>query len=343
MSGMTTIATVDAVRNQDPIDQLNCRKLQILSYVASCTPLSDLLMYCALEPTFDVFRHCYLRARYRWSYPARYVNDEDLALLGFEVIHIPQWDLADFRRDLPGIVAGGHPVFMHAPRGHFGYWAEFMARVNVPPAEHFELHSFMVCGTDTASGDLLVLDNPNSTHRFQRYTLSAGELSKAFADDPDRCLVSNVILVRRRPEPDIDRIIERYTRFVADIDDRFELYDRLAESLPAERDAYPETYQLPAINALAVLAGSREFFRRFLAHTSHSPDVTRAFTANAQAITRTLNRASQYHLGVGSVGIDAIQRQLRLLRSAEQRSVALLKRDVLRSGVEIRRPEGRRG
>ncbi|GAA4958517.1 hypothetical protein [Actinoplanes utahensis] len=335
----TYLPDLESLVSQDDLNQLNCRTTQILTFAASRTRWADLLMYCSLECTLDVFRHCYLRNEYRWSYRTRYVNENDLALLGFDLIHIPQWDVDDFRRDLPGIVSAGHAVLVHLPRGHFAYWRDFLTRFSVPVAEHMDLHSFLVCGIDPA-GDLTVVDNANQAHAFQRYILSAAELDTALSADAGRCLVGNLVVKDRRDEPDIAGLLRRYTDLMTAFDDSFEIYDRMAESLSMERITAAETYQSPAVNSLAILAGSRSFFSRFLALTSHSVAVKQIFAANAEAITRVLNRASQYHAGVGGVSMDALRRQLSQLRRRERQALHLLKTDLGRSPIGVVPREG---
>ena len=331
---------LESLVSQDDINQLNCRTTQILTFVASRTCWADLLMYCSLESTLDIFRHCYIHHEYRWSYRTRYVNEKDLALLGFDLIDIPQWAVDDFRRDLPGIVSAGHAVLVHLPRGYFGYWRDFLTRFSVPVAEHMDLHSFLVCGIDPVTGDLTVVDNANQAHAFQRYTLSAAELDAALSADPGRCLVGNVVVKNRGGEPDITGLLRRYTDLMAAFDDSFEIYDRMAESLSTERHTFAETYQSPAVNSLAILAGSRSFFSRFLALTSHSAPVKQVFAANAVTITRVLNRASQYHAGVGGVPMDALRRQLSQLRRREQQALRVLKTDLGRSPIGVVPKEG---
>jgi hypothetical protein len=220
-----------------------------------------------------------------------------------------------------------------APRGYFDYWIDFMRRHGTVDEEYFELHSFMACGITGPAGDVVIMDNTTESHEFQPFVVPWRAFAAGYVRDPDRWFLDCVALDQRRHEPDFAGFAAKYQTFVEDLHGGFEIYDMVADSFAAERAVYPESYRVPSINSLALLAGGRDFFCRFLRHTSHAPQVKRAFAANARLIVAVLHQASQYHANMPGVSPDEIRRRLQLLRVHEERAVRLLKEDLLRSGV----------
>ncbi|WP_225850295.1 hypothetical protein [Streptomyces sp. HPF1205] len=169
---MTKLPGVERIRTQDPNNHLHCRKTQLLAYVGGLTPWSDLLMYGALGSTSAIHRHCYLGGRDRWAFETPYVTDDDLRLLGFEVLPAGAADdLARLESGLPRLESGltqylaaGQPVLFYAPRHHFPYWMDFMRRVGTLPEEYGLLHSFLVCGA--SSTQVLLVDNVADDHEY---------------------------------------------------------------------------------------------------------------------------------------------------------------------------------
>ncbi|MFC8451071.1 hypothetical protein [Kitasatospora sp. NPDC057223] len=324
---MIRIPDVDRIRTQDPNNHLHCRKSQLLAYVAGSTPWSDLLMYRALGSTAAVYRHCYLRGKDRWAFETPYVTEDDLRLLGFELLSAGTVGIDRFESGLPGFLASGQPVFFYAPRHHFPYWVEFMHRVGTVPEEHRLLHSFLVCG---ASGtEVLLLDNTSDDHEYVPLRVGWDVLREGYAQEPERWFVDCSTLVPGSG-PDLDGFEAAYRAFLARFRDGFQIYDLIGENLVAERASADAVYRAPGVNATALLAGSRTLFSRFLALTRHGEQVRAAYSGVAQLATALSEQVNAFHGGTPTLSADRIRGGLAELRQREQRAAVLLKDEAAR-------------
>jgi len=134
-------------------------------------------------------------------------------------------------------------------------------------------------------------------------------------------------------EPDLPGFTERYRSFIERHDDGFELYDLIAERLPGERSEFALTYQAPSVNSLAILAGTRDFFSRFLAMTTHSDQVRRYVGQTATLLSRLMGAATRYHQGDLTVSVDNLRRDLHLAQGREAQGMRLLKKEIGRTQV----------
>ncbi|MFF2819809.1 hypothetical protein ACFVT9_30340 [Kitasatospora cineracea] len=324
---MIRIPDADRIRTQDPNNHLHCRKSQLLAHVAGRTPHSDLLMYRALGSTSAVYRHCYLRGRDRWAFEAPYVTEDDLRLLGFDLLSAGTVDVDRFAAGLPELLAAGRPVLFYAPRHHFPHWVEFMERVGTVAEERRLLHSFLVGG---ASGsEVLLLDNTTDDHEYVPLTVGWDVLREGYAREPERWFVDCSTVVPRSG-PDLDGFESAYRAFLARFRDGFRIYDLIGENLAAERAAADAVYRAPGVNSIALLAGSRTLFGRFLALTRHGGQVRAAYTDVAQLATALSDRINAFHAGAPALTADRIRGDLAELRRREQRAAALLTEEAAR-------------
>ncbi len=324
---MLTVSGVDGIVNQDRANHLNCRKGQLLAVVASRTRWSDLLLYGALGDTFAIHRHCFRRGGYRWDFPAPYVVADDLALLGYDAPQLAKLELDDVRAALPEFVARDQPVFFNAPRADFGYWVDFMRRTGTVAAEYRELHSYLVAGISVDGTTVLIVDNTTDNHQFRRYEIPMADLAAGYAREPERWFLDCQALIRTG-EPDVAGFVARYRSFAGAWRDGFEIYDLIADSLPGERERFEHTYQTPSVNSLALLAGSRGMFVRFLRLTTHDPRLAARYERLAAAITLLQDQAARYHGGAGDVTLGDLRRDLQAVRLREQEAARLLRADL---------------
>ncbi len=319
---MIKLSGVERIRTRDPNNHLHCRKTQLLAYVGGRTPWSDLLMYGALGSTSAIHRHCYLRGKDRWAFDTPYVTEDDLRLLGFEVFSAGTVDLARFESGLPGFLAAGQPVFFYAPRHHFPHWVEFMRRAGTVPEEYGLLHSFLVCG---ASGtDVLLVDNVTDDHEYVPLTVGWDVLRDGHAREPERWFTGCATVRQTSDAPDRDGFEAAYRAFLAGFRDGFELYDVIGDHLVVERASVSATYRAPGVNSMALLAGSRALFRRFLAHTAHGEQVRVAYARIAQLAAVLSDRVTAFQAGLPALPADRIRRGLAHLRLREQQAARLL-------------------
>jgi hypothetical protein len=316
-----TLPGVESIRTRDPNNHLHCRKTQLLAYAGAHTPWSDLLMYGALGSSAAVHRHCHLRGEDRWAFDTPYINDDDLRLLGFEVFSAGKVTLAQFESGLPVFLAAGQPVFFYAPRHHFPYWVDFMDRVGTVPEEYGLLHSFLVCGT--GDDGILLVDNNSPGHEHFPVTVGWDLLREGYALEPDRWFTGCVTL-RKVSEPDRDGFEAAYRAFLDGYRDGFDLYDVIGDNLVVERATVSATYRAPGVNALALMAGSRALFCRFLAHTTHGEQVHAAYARVARLAAVLSDRVTAFQQGLPALPADRIRRGLAQLRLREQRAARLL-------------------
>ncbi|MFI2641982.1 hypothetical protein [Streptomyces sp. NPDC018610] len=315
------LSGVDLIRTRDPNNHLHCRKSQLLACVGGRTRWSDLLMYGALGSTSAIHRHCYLRGEDRWAFDTPYVTDDDLRLLGFEVLSAGTVDLARFESGVTAFLAAGQPVLFYAPRHHFPYWVEFMRRAGTVPEEYGLLHSFLLCG---ASGtDVLLVDNVADDHEYFPLTVSWDVLRDGYAREPDRWF-TGCATVRQISAPDRDGFEAAYRAFLGRFRDGFELYDVIGDNLVVERASVSPAYRAPGVNSLALLAGSRALFSRFLAHTAHGEQVRAAYARIAQTATVLSDRVTAFQAGLPALPADRLRRGLERLRQLEQRAARRL-------------------
>jgi hypothetical protein len=318
---MIKLPEVDRIRNRDPNNHLHCRKGQLLAYVSSRTRWSDLLMYGALGSTSAIYRHCYLRGGDRWAFDTPYVNDDDLRLLGFEVSSAGTVGLARAESGLAAILAAGQPVLFYAPRHHFPYWVEFMRRAGTVPEEYELLHSFLVCGA--SSTDVLLVDNVADDHEYFPLTVGWDVVRDGYAREPERWF-TDCATVRQVRDPDLDGLEAAYRAFLAGFHDGFELYDVVGDNLVTDRASVTAMYRAPGVNSLALLAGSRMMFCRFLARTRHSEQARAAYAQIAQLATVLSDRVSAFQAGLPALPADRIRRGLAHLRLREQQAARAL-------------------
>jgi hypothetical protein len=314
---MIMLPGVDRIRTGDPNNHLHCRKGQLLAYVSSLTSWPGLLMYGALGSTAAIYRHCYLRGEDRWSFDTPYVNDGDLRLLGFEVLRAGTVDLARFEPGLREFIAAGQPVFFYAPRHHFPYWVEFMRKAGTVPAEHTLLHSFFACGASGA--DVLLVDNTADDHQYFPLAVGWDVLRDGYAAEPGRWF-TDCATIRQVSRPDRDGFEAAYRAFLNRYRDSFELYDIIGGNLATERAQAGALYRSPGVNSLALLAGSRALFCRFLAHTTHSGQVRAAYAGIARQAAVVADRVSAYQAGLPALPASQIRRSLANLRLREQQA-----------------------
>ncbi|WP_030548326.1 hypothetical protein [Streptomyces albus] len=318
---MTTLPDVHRIRTRDPNNHLHCRKGQLLAYAGSRTPWSDLLMYGALGSTAAIHRHCYLRGGDRWAFDTPYVTDDDLRLLGFEVFSAGTVALPLFEAGAAEFLAAGQPVFFYAPRHHFPYWVEFMRRVGTVPEEYGLPHSFLVCGV--SGTDVLLVDNIADDHEYFTVTVGWDVLREGYAREPGRWF-TGCVTVEQVSEPDREGFEAAYRAFLNGFRDGFELYDIVAGNLVLERASNVALYRAPGVNSLALLAGSRALFRRFLELTEHSEPVRAAYTRIARLAAALSDRVSAFQAGQPAPPADRLRHGLAQLRLLEQRAARLL-------------------
>ncbi|CAL9279767.1 hypothetical protein SUDANB180_07409 [Streptomyces sp. enrichment culture] len=318
---MIKLSGLDLIRTRDPNNHLHCRKTQLLAYVGGRTRWSDLLMYGALGSTSAIHRHCYLRGEDRWAFDTPYVTDDDLRLLGFEVLSAGAVDLARFESGVTAFLAAGQPVFFYAPRHHFPYWVEFMRRVGTLPEEYHLPHSFLLCGV--SGTDVLLVDNVSDDHEYAPLTVSWDVLRAGHAREPERWF-TGCATVRKTSGPDHEGFEAAYRAFLGRFRDGFELYDVVGDNLVVERASVTAAYRAPGVNSMALLAGSRTLFHRFLAHTTHGEQVRSAYARIARLATVLSDRVTAFQSGLPALPADRIRRGLEGLRQLEQRAARRL-------------------
>ena len=324
---MIRIPDMDRIRTQDPNNHLHCRKGQLLAYIAGRTRWSDLLMYRALGSTAAIYRHCHLRGKDRWAFETPYVTEGDLRLLGFELLSAGTVDLDRFESGLPEFAAAGRPVFFYAPRHHWPYWVEFMRRVGTVPEEYRLLHSFFACGASDT--EVLLVDNTSEDHEYFPLTVGWDVLREGYAQEPERWFV-DCSTVLRVCAPDVDGFESAYRAFLARFRDGFQLYDLIGESLVVEGASGDAVYRTPSVNSIALLAGSRALFHRFLALTRHSAQVRTAYARVADLCAGLSDQVNAFHAGTPTLSADRIRSGLTRLREYEQRAARLLTDEAAR-------------
>ena len=312
---------LDLIRTRDPNNHLPCRKSQLLAYVSGRARWSDLLMYRALGSTSAVHRHCHLHDGDRWTFETPYGDHDDLRLLGFEVYSAGTVDLPLFEWGLADLLAAGQPVLFCAPRHHFPHWLEFMRRAGTAPEEYGLPHSYLVCGASDT--DLLLVDDATDDHEYRPLTVSRDVLRQGYAREPERWF-TDCATVRQVTGPDLDSFEAAYRAFLAGFDDGFELYDVIGDNLAVERASATATHRAPGVNSMALLAGSRVLFCRFLAHTAHGGAVRAAYARVAQLTTVLSDRVTAFQAGLPDLPVDRIRRCLTQLRLREQQAARLL-------------------
>ncbi|HEV8559568.1 MAG TPA: hypothetical protein VGR06_24780 [Actinophytocola sp.] len=326
---MRTISNLDLLVNRDWLNQMHCRTMQLLAMAGRCTPAVDLLMYRALEPTHDIHHHCHARQEDRWSYPCHYVNEEDLGLLGLAVDSTPKVDLADAAAFLRAAIDADRPVSFYAPRGHFDFWVDRMRRDGTRPDEYFLLHSFMCCGITADAREVLIVDT-TSAGNLHPFVVAFDVFTSAYPADPDRWFLICQSLRQFRATPDVGAIETRYIDWLDGFRDGFEVYDVIADSFAGERDRFPEWYRRPSLNSLVLLAGSRDFFRRFLAHTTHDAGIVSAFAANADLLVTLLDETTRLQNGMSATSADELRGMLAAMKSRERQALRALQTDLRR-------------
>lgn len=327
---MRVISDLDLLVNRDHHNQMHCRTMQLYTMVGRCAPAAELLMYRALEPTRDIHHHSYVKAADRWSYVSGYVNDgQDLALLGFAVDTTPKLSLDDAVGFLRTVIDGDQPVSFYAPRGHFDFWVERMRRDGTPPEMYLDLHSFMCCGITEDAEALLIVDN-TSANVLHPYVVPFDTVTRGYASDPSRWFLVCQSVRRLDDTPDIAAIEARYVDWIGGYRDTFGLYEVIADSFVGERDSYPDPFRRPSLTSLALLAGSRDFFSRFLTRTAHVTEVVSAFAANADMLITLLNLTSRVQDGTGPVGADELRGMLIAMQARERSALRELQADLER-------------
>jgi hypothetical protein len=155
------------------------------------------------------------------------------------------------------------------------------------------------------------------------------QLREGRAADPDRWFVDNVV-VSRVGDPDPAPFARMHAAFVADHEDEFELYEVIAEQLVSEREMYPEAYRVPGINALALVAGSRRMFTRYLQLTNDDTGLLRSWEAVSRSALHALAAVSAFHAGDDG-RLSPVQAQLRRLAAAERGALRELRRSAANS------------
>jgi hypothetical protein len=338
MRQTTVISGVDRIVNLDGTNHLNCRLQQVLAFTASRTRWADLLMYAALGSTFPIYRHCYARRKDRWSFIPPYLGVEDLRLLGVDLTPVAEAEAGDLDRILDRTLAGDQPLIFFAPRVDFPHWITFMREMGTVEEDFDNLHSFMIAGANGDRSELLLIDNARPDHHFFPLVVPRPVMAAGYAREPERWFLdgATITVAAGPPEPDLPTLAARYRALVAAHRAEIELYDQIGDGLLAERTEYRETYRAPSVNALALLAGSRDFFTRFLRHTGHSRPVRAAYSQNARLTRDALDRAGRHHAGDRTVDTDELRRDLHLLGRREARAARMLADDL--AGMRVLLP-----
>ncbi|MEU8348744.1 hypothetical protein, partial [Streptomyces sp. NPDC048845] len=171
--------------------------------------------------------------------------------------------------------------------------------------------------------DVLLIDNTDDDHEYFSLTVSWDVLRDGYAREPERWS-TGYTTVRQVSGPDRDGFEAAYRAFLASFRDGFELYDVVGDNLLVERASDASAYRTPSVNSLALLAGSRALFCRFLAHTGHSERVRATYTRVAELAAVLSDRVRAFQSGLDALPADRIRRGLAQLRQREQQAARLL-------------------
>lgn len=325
---MLEITGVDRIVNPDQINHMPCRPRQVLAYVAARSPWVDLLKYGALGSTFDFYRHCVIQGRNRWAFLPAYAREEDLPALGFQLDRFGTVDLAR-AEVVRRMLERDRLLMFYAPGGDFPHYSAFLRELGTYDVYARDHHSFMLAGISADGSRLLLVDNANLAHEFGRVVVPAGVVVDGCARDPDNWFVDTVML-GKVGEPDVGAFRTRYLEVVEAFDDRFEIYDLIADRLAAELVPDPDLDHTPSLAMLRMLAGSRALFHEFLRRTDHSAPVTAAYHQLARQLTALVDRTAGFLSGRRGVRLDGLRRDLHALRMREERAKRLLQADLSR-------------
>lgn len=316
--------------NQDPFNHLNCRIGHTLAAVAGMSPWSELLMYCSLEPTLSIFRHCFIEGGHRWSYVPAYISDDDVRLLGFDLEFVDKASVDDVWEALPDLLAAGRIVMFDAPRAYFTHWVEFMRDNNTPKDFHFDPHSFLAAELTSDGSELVVMDNANIQHEYAAYRIPWAAVSRGYQELPGQWFRNCLIISHGGDEPQFAALAGRYRSFIGSLDDDLELYDVVQERLPSERDHFLVPHLAPCDSAIGLLAGSRGFFSRFLGYTNHTSRTQEAYRWLAKELSQVYTYAYNYYWRADGADVRPIQDRLRLIKGFERRALDLIREDLTR-------------
>jgi hypothetical protein len=331
---MKTVSYFGGIVSQDPVIHLNCRTHQILALLASRHAEVDLLYCTALYDTSRIYDHVYRKRQYRWSYDDDYVEPASLDVLGAQATRHGALGIDAFHALAREVIARGDVLSFFAPRSQIPYQADYLRAMGVP-VEGFLPHSFLLCGIDAASGDLLIRDDATLNHAFADFTIAGATVGDGYRTSPAEWFTDVTSLDAGAPPPRRDLAERRYRAALEANRDDHELYEVLRDAIPAELGAAPDVFAAAGVNALSMLAGSRFLFNRFLALTAHSPAAKALARGVARAACALLDAVSALYAAPDPAGVGQMQRGLASLRQKDEALLRLLKQECATSRASL--------
>lgn len=323
---MRTVSYLEHITSQDPVVHLNCRTHQTLALLASKRTDVSLLFCNALCDTSRIYDHVYRKRLYRWSYSFAYDSPEVLEILGVRAIQHDSLEIDEFYALARLLVARDGAVSFFAPRSQISYQVDYLHEMKLPVAG-FLPHSFLVCGVAETTLDLLIRDDATANHQFANFTIPNDTVLNGFRTTP-REWFTDVMTIEMSSMPSRPDIAEQiYIRDIETNSDDYELYDILSDSIPAEIDGGSDIYSAPGLNALAMIAGSRLLFSRFLRFTEHSHQAKALAKSTVKAICVILDEATRLYSAPNPATLGQVQRNLARAQKQEKALLHLLKKE----------------
>ncbi|OPH47990.1 hypothetical protein BC351_39060 [Paenibacillus ferrarius] len=233
---------------------LHCQTAKIVSYLMKHNVRCELLFYCALESTNELYQKVVLDGVKIWNYPSRCLNKADLSVLGVEAERKILEGSAYLNEEIHDVLASGRSVLLNCD-------TFFLPHRKGEYQKKHEDHWIFVDHYDDIQDQYVILDDKsNHVGDFLAYTYCGDLVREAF--DHSRRIIKYYQFAAA--EDNFKNILlQRAATYIANFEDDGLLFDHIGNLL---RSLEPGKILIPEsiVSCLNFLSGSRFLTAMFL-------------------------------------------------------------------------------
>ncbi|UNK20684.1 hypothetical protein MNQ98_12005 [Paenibacillus sp. N3/727] len=291
---------------------LNCRTMQVISYLSSINAPIELLFYNAMESSDKIFDQIITQRKSRYQYKTNLLIPEDLELIGVRENFITVNNLSEIESVLVNLIAKEKVVFIWLDQFYFSHRAFYLTKHN--------FHSFIINSLEISENDryyhFIDLD-PDINGKFKDEILIKSLEHSDFPINIDYYDFDQSIL-------HVNRIQRKYEEWIRSYSDSYHFYDWLSSILGENIN----NHILNRVDhALAIIIGSRYLFSKYLEYINPNDIIVLKMKEIYQIAEIIKNILLKYSI-TGLINEDNIKNLVKKLKKCEINMMIVLKASI---------------